>query len=149
MADGSETTGYRVGEWELSPGFRLRLEQDGFQHIGYQQIIGKHYSITLTTLEADWRWVIYAFVSFADGGKYMRIGKTEETTLRSRLTPRYLNHALQLKMDLCWVKERMPRWRYSPSNATAAMLSELGRLTTPPWERDMWIGHLVPFGGHD
>jgi hypothetical protein len=148
MADSSETTGYRVGGWSLSPGFQLRLDRDGFQHIGYHRIIGKNYSITLNNLKADWNWVVYAFVSFADGGKYMRIGKVEEAGLRGRLTPRYLNHALHLALDLCWVKERMARWRYSPSNATAEMLSERGRLTTPPWEREMWVEYLVPFGGH-
>lgn len=148
MAEISDATGYRIGEWSLSPEFRLKLDRDEFQYIGRHQISGKNYSITLDNLKEDWKWVIYAFVSFADGGKHMRIGKAEEIGLRRRLTPRYLNDVLHLKMDLHWVEKRMARWRYSPSGATAAMLSEVGQLTTPPWQREMWIKYLVPFGGH-
>ena len=95
MAD--KATPYRIGEWSLSPEFRLQLDHDGFQYIGRHQIDGKNYAIGLDNLKEDWKWVIYAFVSFADGGKYIRIGKVEETGLRSRLTPRYLNDALHLK----------------------------------------------------
>jgi hypothetical protein len=40
MTDISEATGYKIGEWSLSPGFRLQLDRDGFHHIGYHQISG-------------------------------------------------------------------------------------------------------------
>ena len=146
MAD--KATPYRIGEWSLSPEFRLQLDHDGFQYIGRHQIDGKNYAIGLDNLKEDWKWVIYAFVSFADGGKYIRIGKVEETGLRSRLTPRYLNDALHLKWIYVGLRNESHGGRYSRPDATAVMLSELGRLTTPPWERHMWIKYLVPFGGH-
>jgi len=141
-------TQYSIGEWSRSQEFQQKLTQDGFLYVGYQQIVGKDYWITLDNLSENWKWVIYAFISFAYGGKYMRIGKIEKTGLRGRLTPRYLKHALHLKMDLDYVRQRMPYWRYHPSNATAEMLSKRGRLTTCPWERDMWIQYLVPYGGY-
>jgi hypothetical protein len=135
-------------DWKLSPAFQHRLQLDGFQPVGYHTINGKHYLIKVDDYAAEWKFTVYCFVSLAEGGKYMRIGKVEGTGLRGRLKPNYVNDSLHLFMDVEWIKERITRWSYEPRDATPEMLSQFGQFAggPPPWQRDMWIKYLIPFG---
>jgi hypothetical protein len=131
-------------KWTLTPAFKQQLKNDGFHCIGFYEINGKFYKIRLRKQARNRQFTIYTFVSFADGGKHIRIGKVEKTRLKDRLTPNNVCKALHLQMDIAWITERMGGWKY-PKNATPEMLRDFGQFAggTPPWEREGWIKFTV------
>jgi hypothetical protein len=115
-----------MDQWELTPSFQQRLEQDGFISIGWYEIKeGNECEITVSHEASDWEFSIYTHVSFAEGGKHVRIGKCEGA-LKSRLNawPRYIGDALKITMAR----------------------NEQFKGGTPPWEAQGWLDYTVPYG---
>jgi hypothetical protein len=80
-------------KWKLSAEFQKQLERDNFDCVGHYEIDRKNYTIHLNRDAGDRKFTIYSFVSFADGGKHIRIGKVEESGLKGRLRPNYVNES--------------------------------------------------------
>lgn len=118
----------RTLDWqlELAPTFIRRLADDGFKHIGYYEIReGNVCTIGFDKEVGDWKFSVYTFVSYADGGKHVRIGKYQGP-LSGRLNswPRYIGDALKITM----------------------LKNQQFKGGTPPWEAQGWIDYTVPYG---
>jgi hypothetical protein len=109
----------------LAPAFAKQLAEEGLSYIGYYEI-GDHNvcKIYIDREAGNWEFSVYTHVSYAHGGKHVRIGKCEGP-LRVRLNswPRYLGDALNITM---------PRNRQYKGG-------------TPPWEAQGWVEYTVPY----
>jgi hypothetical protein len=114
-------------ECHLSPIFTQQLVYDGFKPAGYYEIDQEHTCRIFVEKEVgDWQFCVYTHVSYANGGRHVRIGKSE-LPLRVRMNswPRLIGQALQL--------------------APSQNLQFKGG--TPPWEAQGWADYTVPYGG--
>jgi hypothetical protein len=134
-------------QWQLSTEFKKELERHNFLYVGEYGVDGKTHTIKLNSAFDNWRFTIYTFVSYANGGKHIRIGKVEESGLKGRLRPYWLKESLRLATDIPWIEEHMSGWNFTPPDAMPEMLSQYGRFTTTPWEREAWVEYTVPYGG--
>lgn len=100
---------------------------DGFQYVGHYEILeGDVCKIHVDRGAGRWRFPVYTHVSYADGGKHVRIGKSEGL-LRDRLNswPRYIGDALKLTM----------------------LKNQQFKGGMPPWEAQGWVEYTVPTAG--
>lgn len=114
-------------QFNLTPGFAQQLMDDGFQYVGHYEILeGNVCKIRVDKEAGRWRFSVYTHVSYADGGKHVRIGKSEGL-LRDRLNswPRYIGNALKFTMRK----------------------NQQFKGGTPPWEAQGWVEYTVPYGG--
>ncbi len=64
--------------FNLSPRFTQQLINDGFKPAGYYEIDqGNACRIFVEKEAGDWQFCVYTHVSYANGGKHVRIGKSE------------------------------------------------------------------------
>lgn len=112
----------------LNSQFLARLVSDNFQPIGWFNIDhGTTLRYGIDVVEAQtWCFAVYAWVSYADGGTVVRIGKSE-SALGRRLNDyqRHLSVALSDTLG--------------PNNYHKG--------ATQPWEAIGWREFTVPFGG--
>jgi hypothetical protein len=114
-----------VAELSLASLFVQRLEADGFKNVGSYEIAkGNIFNIRLNNGARNWEFSVYSFVSYADGGKHVRIGKCEGP-LGGRLNSwmRFVEEGLNITM---------PR-------------NQMFKGGTPPWESQGWLEYTVPF----
>ncbi len=114
-------------QFNLTPGFAQQLMDDGFQYVGHYEILeGNVCKIRVDKEAGRWRFSVYTHVSYADGGKHVRIGKSEGL-LRDRLNswPRYIGNALKFTMRK----------------------NQQFKGGTPPWEAQGWVEYTVRYGG--
>jgi hypothetical protein len=111
--------------------FQHQLESDLFVRIGWFGIKdspnGYACEVHVDEEPGDWTLSIYSHVSFAGGGKHIRIGKAEGK-----------------------LKERLNSWPYHIGGALKNdMISKNQQFagSTPPWEAKGWLKYLVPYGG--
>jgi hypothetical protein len=114
---------------QLSPGFLRQLEDDGFQPIGWFEILDSRIcQIHFNPQNIQgWEFAIYLFASFRDGGKALRIGKSENYELAKRLIdwPCMVGDALSEKIF-------GKKMKYKGG--------------TPPWEASGWLEYAPPYG---
>jgi hypothetical protein len=113
-------------DFDLSSSFTQQLIDDGFKFAGYFEIHqGGACRIFVEDEARDWQMCVYTHVSYADGGKHVRIGKSE-LPLRVRMNyGRFIGHALQ----------------FTPSQ------NRQFKGGTPPWEAQGWVDYTVRYGG--
>lgn len=116
---------------QLELNFIQEFEADGFTRIGTFNIVDSDgYRIFINEIDFaeanDWLFAIYAYVSFANGGKPIRIGKSEQKlSVRLRTYVYHVGGA---------VKDRDAK-------------NEQFKGSTPPWEREGWLEYTIPYGG--
>jgi hypothetical protein len=110
---------------ELTLTFAGSLRDDGFKAIGYYKIGEDNtFEINFDRDAGNWEFSVYTFVSYADGGKHIRIGKSEgPLSIRLRSWPAFVNDALN---------NAMPR-------------NQKFKGGTPPWEAQGWLNYTVPY----
>ncbi len=113
---------------QLSSGFLRQLEADRFQPIGWFEILeNRACRIHFDPLKIQWEFAIYLYASFRDGGKVLRIGKSENYDLTKRIIdwPCMIGDALS-------------------ENIFGKKIKYKGG--TPPWEADGWLEYTPPYG---
>jgi hypothetical protein len=114
---------------KLSSGFLQKLEDDGFRPIGWFEILeNRHCRIHFNPqITSGWEFTIYLLASFRDGGKALRIGKSENYELAKRLIdwPCMVGDALSEKIF-------GKKLKYKGG--------------TPPWEANGWLEYTPPYG---
>jgi hypothetical protein len=114
-----------ISHLSLAPSFTEQLTSDGFKYIGYYEIQEQNVcKIHIEKEPGNWEFSVYTHVSYADGGKHIRIGKCQGP-LRARLSswPRYIGDALNVTM------RRNQQFKGG----------------TPPWEAQGWIDYTVAY----
>jgi hypothetical protein len=118
-----------VSKHQLAPEFQEQVEGHGFTPVGRFEIEnGRVFKVHVDRKEAEnWQPVIYAFVGFGGGGKFLRIGKTE-----GRL------------------RTRLDGWERDVSRALSREQlhdNEMFKGATPPWEAEGWLEYTAQYGG--
>ena len=115
----------------LSPDFRQLIEYDQFVEVGWFGFVegqdAYNRKVHIDTDASNWTLCVYSHVSFADGGKHIRIGKAERK-----------------------LKERLSAWPYHICGAlNNDMIATNKRFagSTPPWEAQGWLDYLADQGG--
>lgn len=124
----SNSDGSRASKHLLGDTIVRQLAEDGFRSIGRFEIRDeRHFEIHFDLKEAeDWCYSIYAFVSFANAGVIVRIGKCEQK-----------------------LKSRLRGYKVNIGDALSGALghNEMYRGGTKPWEPGGWLNYSLPFGG--
>jgi len=112
---------------DLHPEFASKLEADMFQIVGWFEITPSHdFNVHIHDANADdWEFCIYSFLSIVDGGKHLRIGKSQ-----GKLSSRLRSYCRDVSYG---IRRSIPR-------------NECFSGGTTPWEANGWLAYNLPHG---